>query len=415
MGDAPGQADGAQGPLPTPGEENVPEELLLTLRKFVVPEFVFGRGALSLAGRQTAGLGVRRALLVADPGLMALGWPDKVGASLEAAGVDVRLFTDISANPRDHEVMAGAALFGEAACDALVAVGGGSAMDCAKAIGIVIANRRHILSFEGVDNVERPGPPLLCVPTTSGSGAEVSQFTIVTDSTCRRKVAIASKTLIPDAALIDPDVTESMSPVLTAYSGLDALTHAMEAYVSNAHGPMTDLLAMESIRLIRAHLPQAIASPHDMEARGGMSLASLYAGMAFSNAILGAVHAMAHSLGGLLDLPHGLCNAILVDHVVDFNFEAAAARYEQIGRLLGADIDPAAPQAARKEAVLAAIRAIKADAGVSVNLADLGVTRGNLHDLAAKALMDPCMLTNPRQPTLEEIETVYENACRART
>jgi len=393
----------------------VPEELLLTLRKFVVPEFVFGRGALALAGRQTAGLGVRRALLVADPDLIPLGWPDKVSASLEAAGVGVQLFTAISANPRDHEVMAGAALFAESACDALVAIGGGSAMDCAKAIGIVVANRRHILSFEGVDNVERPGPPLLCVPTTAGSGAEVSQFTIVTDTVRQCKVAIASKTLIPDAALIDPDVTVSMPPELTAYSGLDVLTHAMEAYVSNAHGPMTDLLAMEAIRLVREHLPRAIASPKDMEARGGMSLASLYAGMAFSNAILGAVHAMAHSLGGLLDLPHGLCNAVLMDHVVDYNFEAAAARYEQIGRLLGADIDPKAPLADRKKAVLAAIRAIKADAGVSVGLSDLGVTRENLHDLAAKALADPCMLTNPRQPTLEEIEAVYESASQART
>lgn len=399
---------------PTPsGEENVPEELLLTLRKFVVPEFVFGRGALAMAGRQTAGLGVRRALLVADPGLLALEWPDKVAASLEAAGVDVRFFTDISTNPRDHEVMAGAALFVETACDALVAVGGGSAMDCAKAIGIVVANRRHILTFEGVDNVERPGPPLLCVPTTSGSGAEVSQFTIITDSIRQCKVAIASKTLIPDAALIDPDVTVSMPAKLTAYSGLDVLTHAMEAYVSNAHGPVTDLLAMEAIRLVRAHLPRAIAAPDDMEARGGMSLASLYAGMALSNAILGAVHAMAHSLGGLLDLPHGLCNAILMDYVADFNFEAAATRYEQIGRLLGATIDPAAPQAARKKAVLAAIRAIKADAGISVGLADLGVSREHLHDLAAKALSDPCMLTNPRQPTLEEIEAVYENASQA--
>jgi alcohol dehydrogenase class IV len=392
----------------------VPEKLLLTLRKFAVPEFVFGRGALSLAGRQAAGLGVRRALLVADPGLLAFGWPDRVWASLQEAGVEVRLFSGLSSNPRDHEVMAGAELFAREDCDALVAVGGGSTMDCAKAIGIVGANDRHILSFEGVDNVERPGPPLLCVPTTAGTGAEVSQFAIVTDSQRRLKIAIASKTLIPDVALIDPAVTTTMPPDLTAHTGLDALTHAMEAYVSNAHGPVTDLLAMEAMRLVRAHLAQAIAAPDDMEARGGMLLASLYAGMAFSNAILGAVHAMSHSLGGLLDLPHGLCNAILMDHVVDCNYEAAPERYEAIGRVLGAGIDPAASPDARKREVLAAIRAIKADAGVSMGLDDLGVTPGNLRDLAATAANDPCMLTNPKTLTMEEIETIYEKACRAR-
>jgi alcohol dehydrogenase len=392
----------------------VPEKLLLTLRKFVVPEFVFGRGALSLAGRQAAGLGVRRALLVADPGLMAMGWPEAVRTSLREAGLEVRMFTDLSSNPRDHEVMAGAEVFAREDCDALVAVGGGSAMDCAKAIGIVSANRRHILSFEGVDNVERPGPPLLCVPTTAGTGAEVSQFTIVTDTARRLKVAIASKTLIPDAALIDPETTVTMPPDLTAHTGLDALTHAVEAYVSNAHGPVTDLLALEAVRLIRAHLVRAIAVPDDMEARGGMLLASLYAGMAFSNAILGAVHALAHSLGGLLDLPHGQCNAILLDHVAEANFEAASERYEHIGTMLGAEIDPAAAPQDRKQAVLATLRAIKAEAGVSMGLADLGVTPRNLRDLAESAAKDPCMLTNPRALSREEIETIYERACRAR-
>lgn len=396
-------------------EDVVSEELLLTLRKFVVPEFVFGRGALALTGRQSAGLGVRRALLVADPGLLPFGWPDKVAESLRKAGVDVHLFTAISANPRVSEVMAGAACFDAAACDALVAVGGGSAMDCAKAIGIVVANKRNILCFEGVDNVERPGPPLLCVPTTAGSGAEVSQFAIVTDSDRRVKVAIASKTLIPDAAFIDPEVTVTMPPALTAYSGLDALTHAMEAYVSNAHAPMTDLLAKEAIRLVRTHLVRAIAVPDDMEARAGMLLASLYAGIAFSNAILGAIHAMAHTLGGLLDLPHGLCKAILMEHVVAFNYEAAANRYDQVGLLLGAVIEPGMPQEERKAAVLRSIRTIREDAGITVSLQDLGVPRDALPTLAAQAVTDPCMLTNPRQPRVSDIEGIYESAYQSRT
>lgn len=390
------------------------ERFLLSMRKFVAPEFVFGQGALDLAGHQAAGLGVRRALLVADPDLLAFGWPQQVERSLSDAGIESRLFTGLSSNPRDHEVMAGVEAFAGCGCDALVAVGGGSAMDCAKGIGIVWANGRHILEFEGVDNVDRPGPPLLCVPTTAGTGAEVSQFAIVTDTARKVKIAIASKTLIPDAALIDPVATVTMPATLTAHTGLDALTHAMEAYVSNAHGPMTDLLALEAARLIRANLPRAMEAPADIEARGGMLLASLYAGMAFSNAILGAVHAMAHSLGGLLDLPHGLCNAILMDHVAAYNYEAAPERYQTIGRVLGACFDDSAAPSEKKEAVLGAIRDFKKAAGVTMGLADIGVMPETLRELAEKALDDPCMLTNPRQPTATEIEAVYENACQPR-
>lgn len=391
----------------------MPERLLLSLRKFVAPEFVFGRGALALAGRQAAGLGVRRALLVADPGLFAFGWPDKVMASLTEAGIESHVFSDLSSNPRDHEVMAGAARFNALGCDALVAVGGGSAMDCAKGIGIVSANKQHILEFEGVDNVARPGPPLLCVPTTAGTGAEVSQFAIVTDTTRRVKIAIASKTLVPDAALIDPEVTGTMPLELTVHTGLDALTHAMEAYVSNAHGPMTDLLALEAVRLIYAHLPRVAKAPDDLDARGGMILASLYAGMAFSNAILGAVHAMAHSLGGLLDLPHGLCNAILLDHVVRYNYDAVADRYATLGRALGAAFPEDACEAVKKDNVLQAIAAFKSRLGVTQTLADLGVSQDALAALARNALSDPCLLTNPRQPTETELEALYEDAWRA--
>ncbi|UJX40310.1 iron-containing alcohol dehydrogenase [Desulfovibrio sp. JY] len=386
------------------------DDILLAMRKFVAPEFVFGNGALTLAGRQAAGLGVRHALLVADSGLMDFGWPQQVQASLDASGVETTLFTAFSSNPRDHEVMAGAHVFDDAGCDALVAVGGGSAMDCAKAIGIVSVNKRHIREFEGVDNVERPGPPLLCVPTTAGTGAEVSQFAIITDSVRRVKIAIAGKTLIPDAALIDPETTVTMPGTLTAHTGLDALTHAMEAYVSNANSPMTDLLAREAIRLIAAHLLPAMRNPKDMQARGGMLLASLYAGMAFSNAILGAVHAMSHSLGGLLDLPHGLCNAILMDHVARYNFSAAPERYADIGRLLGARFDDAAAPEEKKEAVLAAMRDFKRAAGVTMGLAEIGVDPEALAQLAHNALDDPCLLTNPRQPSQADIEAIYEDA-----
>lgn len=383
---------------------------LLELRKFLAPESVFGAGASALAGRYVQNLGARRVLLVTDPSVRGLPWFEDIVAGIDAAGVYTELFFDIHPNPRDHEVMQGAELFRAQGCDAIVAVGGGSPMDCAKGIGIVVTNDCHVLDFEGVDNVQNPGPPLICVPTTAGSSADVSQFAIINDTTRRVKIAIVSKAMVPDVALIDPLVTLTMPPDLTAHTGVDALTHAIEAYVSNAHGPTTDLFALQAIRLIARHLPLAITHPTDEEARAGMMLGSMYAGLAFSNAILGAVHAMAHSLGGLMDLPHGQCNALLLDHVIDYNFDAAPDRYADIAVALGAALSPAANQEEKRQAVLRQVRALKVAAGVTGGLGALGVRPEHLDGLVAFALNDPCMVTNPKTPTADEIRAVYQHA-----
>ncbi len=387
-------------------------EATTELRKFVAPEFVFGPGSARLAGRYAKNLRCKKALVVTGPNLIRLGWAGQVIDSLRESGVATTIFADVTPNPRDYEVMAGAEVYRREACDALVAVGGGSPMDCAKAIGIVCANDRHVLEFEGVDNVERPGPPLICVPTTAGTGAEVSQFAIINDTKRKVKIAVVSKTVIPDVALVDPLPTMTMDAELTAHTGLDALTHAIEAYVSNAHSPITDLFALKAVELIQAHLVASIARPEDIDSRSGMMFASLYAGLAFSNAILGAVHAMAHSLGGFLDLPHGQCNAILLDHVAAYNFRSAPERYVDIGRLLGAAIDPDMDLDDKKRAVIAALRRLKKEAGVDQTLSDLGVRPHELAELSAKAINDPCMLTNPRQPSVEDIRNLYEAACR---
>jgi alcohol dehydrogenase class IV len=385
---------------------------LLELRKFVAPEFVFGPGAAGLAGQYAANLRAGKALLVTDQGLIRHSWATLVSDSLQKAGINVVRFDALSANPRDHEVMAGAALYQRAGCDCIVAVGGGSPMDCAKAIGIVNANEQHVLEFEGADNVAKPGPPLICIPTTAGSAAEVSQFCIITDSARKVKIAIVSKTMVPDVALIDPVLTTTMDRDLTAHTGLDALTHAIEAYVSNAHSPITDLHARETVRLVARHLPRAIEEPDNIEVRAGMLLGSLFAGLAFSNAILGAVHALAHSLGGFLDLPHGQCNAILLDHVIDFNYDAAPDRYEDIGRLLGGDIPSEALAEERKSRVLETVRAFKRKCGVTATLSELGVRPEDLADLAAKAVRDPCMITNPKDCSVEDVCRIYEHACK---
>ncbi|OIN99229.1 MAG: alcohol dehydrogenase [Desulfovibrionaceae bacterium CG1_02_65_16] len=383
---------------------------LLDLRKFLAPETVFGAGASELAGRYAQNLGARKVLLVSDEGVRAQSWFAAIADSIDASGLGMELFDQVHANPRDTEVMHGAEVYRATGCDGIVAVGGGSPMDCAKGIGIVCTNDRHVLEFEGVDNVENPGPPLICVPTTAGSSADVSQFAIINDTTRKVKIAIVSKAMVPDVALIDPMLTLTMPPELTANTGVDALTHAIEAYVSNAHGPTTDLFAIEAARRVAVNLPRVMADPADKEARAGMMLGSMYAGLAFSNAILGAVHAMAHSLGGLMDLPHGQCNAMLLDHVIAYNFDAAPERYADIAVALGAPLRPDADNATRREAVLGAVRALKRAVGVTKGLASLGVRPEDLDGLTEFALHDPCMVTNPKPSTAEELRAVFHNA-----
>jgi len=376
------------------------------LWKFVAPELVFGVGARHLAGQFASNLFLRRVLVVTDSKVADCGWARDVLDSLRQAGVEGHVFVDVTPNPRVEEVVAGAEVFQRQGCQAIVAVGGGSPMDCAKGIGTVCANNCSVLEFEGVDQVPTPGPPLICIPTTAGSGAEVSQFAIILDPVRRIKMVIVSKAMVPDIALIDPETTTSMPSDLTACTGLDALTHAVEAYVSNVHSPVTDLHALEAVRLIVKHLSEAVRSPGNMEARTGMMLGSLHAGLAFSNASLGAVHAMTHGLGGLLDLPPSECNAILLSRVVEYNFHHAPQRYQDIGEAMGLALNGLSEDEQRSGMVRALIE-LREQVGLRRDLKDLGVRPEDVRALADKAMRDPCMATNPR-PLLEaEIEKLY--------
>jgi len=388
------------------------EQKLAELRKFVAPEIVFGQGAMLLVGRYAQNFGATKTLIVTDPGLIAAGWTGHVEQSLSAAGIPYVIFDGVTPNPKDHEVMRGAEVCREENCDLLVAVGGGTPMDCAKAIGIVAGNDRPILEFEGVDEVPLPGPPLICVPTTAGSSADVSQFAIIVDSARQVKSAIVSKMIVPDVSLIAPETTTTMSAELTAATGMDALTHAIEAYVSTASSPLTDVHALAATRGIAANLALAIRHPQAMEYRTPMMMASLMAGLAFSNASLGAVHALAHALGGLMDLPHGECNAILLRHVVDFNFEAAAEKYRQLGEALGQDLARLPPEEA-KARILDRLDSLEHDAMIQHTLGEIGVPREQIAALAAKAAADPCLATNPRHATIEDLEAIYVRAFQA--
>lgn len=382
---------------------------MLNLRKFVAPEFVFGDGAIGLVGRYAANFGAEKVLVVTDPGVGAAGWSGQVIDTLATAGIDSIVFDTVSPNPRAEEVMAGSDCFIANGCDLIVAVGGGSPMDCAKGIGIVSANGGHILDFEGIDNVPAPGPPLICIPTTSGTSADVSQFAIISNRLEKVKIAIISKSVVPDVALIDPTTTLSMDPFLTACTGFDALVHAVEAFVSTAHSPLFDLHALEAIRLIHGNLLEAIAKPDDIVLRETLMRASLEAGLAFSNASLGAVHAMAHSLGGYFDLPHGECNAILLDHVMAYNFPESAERFEKIAEQMKLDMRGLSIKQ-KRDMILGEIAQLKKAAGITKNLSDRGASLSDVPHLAKKALKDPCMVTNPLRPNQRDIEVIYEES-----
>lgn len=382
---------------------------MMELRKFVAPEFVFGKGAIALIGRYAANFGARKPMIVTDSGVIAAGLANRAIEYLAAEKIECAIFSDVNQNPRDFQVMSGAKFYADNGCDVIIAIGGGSPMDCAKGIGIICANQDFILAYEGVDNVPLPGPPLICIPTTAGTSADVSQFAIINDIARKRKFAIISKTMVPDAALIDPEMTVTMPPYLTACTGMDALVHAIEAIASTASSRITDLHAMEAIRVIRNALPIAVAHGDDLEARDQMMFASMEAGLAFSNASLGAVHALAHSLGGLLDMPHGECNAVLLNHVIEYNFESAPERYRLVAESLGIDAKKY-PDDALLDAILDDIASLKSSVGITVRLGEKGLTESVLPQLAMNAINDPCMVTNPRIPTQREVERLYAGA-----
>ncbi len=384
-------------------------EQMTSLRKYLLPEFVYGATAGDLAGRSAANLALHKVLVVSDPGVAAAGWTGRVVDSLHRAGVATEPFYAVTPNPKDREVMAGADRYRAAGCNGIVAVGGGSPMDCAKGIGIVSSSGGSILEYEGVDQIPQPMPPLICIPTTAGTAADISQFAIITNTADNRKIAIISKAVVPDLALIDPLTTTTMDAPLTAATGLDALVHAMEAYVSTAGSPFTDLRALHAVSLIVNNLQRAVAEPDNLAARDALMLASTEAGMAFSNASLGAVHAMAHSLGGLLDSPHGVCNALLLEHLIRFNFPAAPDRYRRIADAFGM---ATASHANGELGDLLAdrIRQFRTALGITGSLSQEGVTTAHIPALARNAMQDACMVTNPRRPTLQEIEAIYAAA-----
>lgn len=378
-------------------------EEIFELRKFVAPEFVFGFGARFLLERYLNNLSARRILLVTDEGIISSGWINEITELLESKNINYVIYSNVHSNPRTEEVLEGAELYDNENCDVIVAMGGGSPMDCAKGIGIVSSNKKDIGEFEGVDRVIMPSPPLICIPTTAGSSADVSQFAIISDRKRKVKMAIISKKLVPDVALIDPVPTVTVDPYMTACTAFDILSHAMEAYVSNASSPITDVHSLEAIKLFSSNIEGVIKDTSNLILRGNLMLASLHAGLAFSNASLGLVHAMAHSLGGLKDLPHGECNALLLEHVLSFNFDSEPERYLKIGEALGV-------KELNKQGLINGIKNFKHVTGVNRTLKEIGVEEEDIPMLAEIAMKDSCIVTNPQIPTKSDVEEIFKNA-----
>jgi len=379
-----------------------------TLRKFVMPEVIFGEGARRQAVHYLNNLGVAHVLIVTDPGVFRAGWVAEIASAAESTGISSTIFSQVSENPRTTEVDEGTAMYRKNGCDGILAIGGGSPMDCAKGIAILSTNGGIIQQYEGVDQIRYMGPPLICIPTTSGSSADVSQFAIISEEEKARKFGIISKTIIPDVSLVDPDLLSTLPQKFIGYCGFDALTHAIEAYVSTGSSNLTDLHALEAIRMIAAALPVAYRERGNREAAHLMMLGSLHAGLAFSNASLGLVHAMAHPISGLYDLQHGETNSLLLPVVIRYNYPSAQERYNTIGRILGASEDDIRKNGA--EAIIGVVRELAEKVGIKGTLGERGVLKEDISVLSKYAMVDGCIVTNPHLPTVEEVMQLYESA-----
>jgi len=319
------------------------------------------------------------------------------------------VWNDVTPNPKDHEVAKGYEVYRESGADVLIALGGGSCIDASKGIAILSSNGGDILDYAGVDQVSQPIPPLLMIPSTSGTGADVSQFCIITDTARSVKVTIMGRALVPDLSIIDPVLLTTMPKWLAAATGLDALTHGIESFVSLAHNPLADIHALHAVELVTRHLYRTIDVPTDTAAREGMAQASLNAGLAFTNAILGATHAMSHQVGGLLDAPHGVVNGVLLPHVIRYNARATPDRFIDLARAAGLSVD-GMPGVEAAELLAVHVRTLADDVGVPRGLRELGVDESSLDRLATNTLDDACLTTNPREANAADIVTLFKAA-----
>ena len=376
---------------------------------FIPTVNLMGVGSVKEVKNQVKILGGKKALIVTDAVLNKLGMGEQIKAQVVEAGAEAVIFDGAEPNPTDKNVHDGLKVYQDNSCDMIISLGGGSSHDCAKGIAIVASNGGSIRDYEGVDKSTKPMPPFIAINTTAGTASEMTRFCIITDTDRHVKMAIVDWRCTPNVAINDPVMMVGMPPALTAATGMDALTHAVEAYVSIIATPVTDSAALMAIKLISENLRNAVANGQNMEARDKMAYAEFLAGMAFNNASLGYVHAMAHQLGGFYNLPHGVCNAILLPHVERFNLIASPERFVDIAMAMGENVDGLSVREAADKA-LSAIQTLSADVGIPSGLTSLGVKEQDLETMAKNAMKDACSFTNPRTATLQDVIQIYRNA-----
>lgn len=378
--------------------------------KFYIPAVnLMGAGCLQEAAADIKGYGYRKALIVTDRILNQLGVVAKVAKLLAEHGVESQVFDGTHPNPTTANVEAGLAMLKSSGCDCVISLGGGSPHDCAKGIALVAANGGSIKDYEGVDRSAKPQLPLIAINTTAGTASEMTRFCIITDESRHVKMAIVDKHVTPLMSVNDPELMLAKPAGLTAATGMDALTHAIEAYVSIIATPVTDASAIMAIQLIARHLRTAVAQGDDLHAREQMAYAQFLAGMAFNNASLGYVHAMAHQLGGFYDLPHGVCNAILLPHVQAYNAQVSAARLKDVAGFMGVDVSALSDEQGAAAAI-DAIKQLARDVKIPAGLEQLGVKTDDFDLLATNALKDACGFTNPKQASHDEIVAIFRAA-----
>lgn len=378
---------------------------------FVMPGVVYvGTGALDHLGREAARLGFRHSLMVTDPGIVAAGLHRMVIPRLEEAGVRVDLFAEVEPEPSEETVEKAAAAAGQHAYDSVIGLGGGSSLDVAKAVAVLVTNGGSIRDYVGIDKIGKPGLPTVLIPTTAGTGSEATQNAIFTFKADSSKKGVVSRYLTAAVAIVDPELTMSAPPFVTATAGMDALVHAIESYTALRATPHTDIYALEAVRIIGKALRRAVLLGGDKEARSQMVWGSFFAGVALANAGVGAVHALAYPLGGKFRVPHGLANTVMLPYVMEANLPANLEKYLRLASALGQPVEGLSARDAAFSAV-EAVRQLIRDIGLPQRLSELGVGETAVPTLVEGAVEQTRLLTNnPRMLARQDIEKIYRSA-----
>lgn len=372
----------------------------------------FGQEAISAIPEEVKSRQFKKAFVVTDKDLIKFNVAQKVTKTLEAAGIPFEIYDNVKPNPTTENVLTGVKAYAASGADFLLAIGGGSSIDTAKAIGIITNNPEFsdVVSLEGVAATKNKSVPIIAVPTTAGTAAEVTINYVITDEKAVKKMVCVDPKDIPILAIIDPEMMSSMPKGLTAATGMDALTHAIEGYITKGAWVLTDTFELKAIELIAKHLEKAVFEPTNMEARENMGVAEYMAGMGFSNVGLGIVHSMAHSLGAVYDTPHGVANALLLPYVMEYNAPATGEKYKEVARQMGVkDVDSMSADEYRKAAVDAVV-ALSQKIGIPQKLNEIGAKEEDLEKLAKLAYNDVCTPGNPRDTSVEEILEIYKKA-----